>query len=197
MDVAEKARRLELLYEAIRRDPGYRSDSMGNVFVPGRGLFAGRPLTFIGEAPGRDEERQQAPFVGPAGRNLNELLGGIGVPRETVFITNLVKYRPFTPTGDNRNPTPVESRRALPYLLEELDILTPRLVVCLGLSSAKALLEDTNLKMGRANGTTFSGHGLQILVTYHPSPFNYRNPVKREAMTAAFSTLGRILSEAH
>lgn len=195
METEEKARRLQQLYEAIRKDANYRSSDMGTVFVPGRGSFEGRPVVFIGEAPGKDEERQEAPFVGAAGRNLNELLRDIGVQREAVFVTNLVKYRPFTSTGDNRNPTPEESRRALPYLIEELLILTPRLVVCLGLSSAKALLNDRNLKMGQANGTVFTGHGLQILVTYHPSPYNYRIPEKREAMAEAFAKLGKILWE--
>ena len=197
MDAEEKSRLLERLYETIRSDRTYRSAAMGSIFVPGRGSLEGRPVTFIGEAPGRDEEKQQAPFVGAAGRNLNELLGGIGIARETVFITNLVKYRPFTPTGDNRNPAPEESRRALPYLIEELEILKPRLVVCLGLSSAKAILDDKSLKMGQANGVLFQGRGLPILVTYHPSPYNYRIPVKKEAMAAAFSRIGRILSESH
>ncbi|MFP5214033.1 MAG: uracil-DNA glycosylase family protein [Acidobacteriota bacterium] len=193
MDEAEKSRRLADLYEEIQRDPRYRNENMGTVFVAGRGDFGGNPVVFIGEAPGRDEEKAQAPFVGAAGRNLNALLTEIGLARERVYITNLVKYRPMSPTGDNRAPTPKESRYALPYLLRELEILSPRLVVCLGLSSAKALLEDPTLKMGEANGAFFDKNGIKVLVTYHPSPYNYKIPEKQKAMREAFERLREVV----
>jgi DNA polymerase len=185
----EKACELNKLYKEIRADSHYRTSGMGSVFVPGTGPVTAAPIVLVGEAPGREEEKQQRPFVGQAGKNLNLLLQSIGLSPEQLFITNLLKYRPLTPKGGNRCPTAKESRNALPYLLRELTILAPRLVVCLGLSSAKALLEDGELKMGDANGRTFQRHGFKILVTYHPSPLNFLIPAKKEAMQKAFQQL--------
>lgn len=193
---SERAGKLEELYQRIQKDPNYRNDSMGARFVPGKGALKDGTIVFIGEAPGRDEEKALTPFVGAAGQNLNILLDEIGLSRSETFITNLVKYRPFDATGANRSPSARESRYALPYLVEELKVLAPRVVVCLGLSSAKALLEDPNLKMGGANGVVFEKYGLKILVTYHPSPFNYKVPDKRRALHEAFGKLREIYTEA-
>lgn len=189
---AEKRRQLEALYRSIQEDTDYWNESMGRVFVPGNGAVRENLLVFIGEAPGREEEMKRSPFVGPAGRNLNALLHEVGLDRDQVFITNLVKYRPMTAGGENRSPTVREARKALPYLLEELEILSPSVIVCLGLSSARALLEDSALKMREANGVVFEKYGYKILVTYHPSPYNYKIPEKREAMQDAFRELGRL-----
>lgn len=188
----EKRKQLEELYQTIQHDPDYRNENMGRIFVPGNGAIRENLLVFIGEAPGREEEMKQAPFVGPAGRNLNILLHSVGLSRNLVFITNLVKYRPMTSTGDNRSPSMREARKALPYLLDEIEILSPSVIVCLGLSSAKALLENPALKMREANGVLFEKYGYKILVTYHPSPYNYKIPEKREAMQEGFRELGRI-----
>ncbi len=188
----DRHEKLQALYRRIQEDAGYRNENMGSVFVPGRGGL-GSGVVFIGEAPGREEERDRAPFVGPAGRNLNALLAEIGLRRDEVYITNLVKYRPSNAKGENRAPTAKESRYALPYLLEELDILDPGVVVCLGLSAAKTLLENPDLKMGLANGSIFEMRGFKVLTTYHPSPYNYRVPEKREATRASFAKLRQIL----
>ena len=166
---------------------------MGSVFVPGWGTLEDGRLVLVGEAPGRDEEVSQRPFVGAAGRNLTTLLGEIGLTREDVYITNLVKFRPLTSKGGNRSPNTGEQRHALPYLLEELKILTPRLVVCLGLPAASALLEDSGLKMSSANGVAFHRHSFLTIVTYHPSPLNYNTPAKREALHADFGRIRSIL----
>lgn len=182
----DKERSLHALYDAIRRDAFYRNENMGDVFVPGDGSMEDGVIVLIGEAPGRDEEREGKPFVGAAGRNLNALLLENGLARKDLFITNLLKYRPRTSTGANRSPAAAECRYALPFLERELDILRPGLAVCLGLSPAKALLNDPHLKMGRANGALFRGAGLNILVTYHPSPFNFMVPEKSSALRRAF-----------
>lgn len=186
MDDREKVGSLQHLYAEIQMDPCYRNEGMGSAFVPGVGSVKGEPIVFIGEAPGRDEEKERRPFVGAAGRNLVELLNGIGMSRSDVFITNLIKYRPQNRDGSNRAPSPKETRVAVPYLLRELEIISPSLVVCLGLSAAKALLENPGLKMAEANGTLYGRGGLQILVTYHPSPFNYMIEEKRRALKNAF-----------
>lgn len=194
MRVRDKEKMLADLYDEIRRDPVYRTKRMGEVFVPGSGLLEGCPIVFIGEAPGREEEKLAAPFVGAAGKNLASQLREIGLARETVFITNLVKYRPFSENGRNRPPSPAEARRALPYLLKELKLLEPCIVVCLGLSAAKTLLGNARLTMNEANGCVFEMQGLKIMVTYHPSPLNYVIAWKREALSAAFKKLKAICS---
>jgi DNA polymerase len=194
MDDREKAKALEDLYTRIQSDPNYRSLTMGIVFVPGSGSLVGEPVVFVGEAPGKDEEREQRPFVGAAGKNLLELLRGVGLSRSDVFITNLIKYRPVNPDGSNRAPRPSESRVAVPYLLSELEILSPSLVVCLGLSAAKALLNKPALRMSEANGTLYTRDNLRVLVTYHPSPFNYLIEEKKRALKDAFRRIHDIVS---
>lgn len=194
MSEDEKRKNLQALYRSIREDPNYRNERMGDVFVPGHGSCADGCLVFVGEAPGREEELRGIPFVGQAGRNLDTLLSGVGLDRGSVFVTNLLKYRPVNETGGNRSPSSRESRRALPYLLGELRILSPSLIVCLGLSSAKPLLDRPDLKMSQSNGILFEEHGLRIFVTFHPSPFNYSIPKKRKALQDAFRRLKKISS---
>ncbi len=178
----------------VRDDPFWKNPAVGTVFVPGWGALEDGRLVLVGEAPGRDEERDRRPFVGAAGKNLTRLLEEIGLVREHVYVTNLVKYRPLAPRGGNRSPTAREQRHALPYLLEELRILSPGLVVCLGLPAAKALLGEPRLKMSAASGESFHAHSLPIVVTYHPSPLNYYTPAKREALHAAFSRIKTLLT---
>lgn len=192
MDEAGRRERLEQLYARIQADPRSHGGRMGTALVPGAGSLAGGVPVFVGEAPGREEEIRREPFVGQAGRNLDALLESIHWSRERVFVTNLVKFRPVDGSGANRTPTRAEGRYALAFLLEELAILEPSLVVCLGLTAARILLEDMDLKMGHANGARFFRHGHAITVTYHPSPFNYRVPSKRAALRDAFHRLKRL-----
>jgi uracil-DNA glycosylase family 4 len=115
--------------------------------------------------------------------------------RDDVYITNLTKFRPRTPTGHNRKPTGKESRAALPYLIRELQIVGPAVIVCLGGAAACALLQQPNLKMQQANGKTWRHDGRPLLVTYHPSPFNFYNPARRAALFAAFEELRALVAE--
>jgi uracil-DNA glycosylase len=184
-----KAADLEKLYEAIRQDRHYRTTRMGETFVPGIGYTEDAPIVLVGEAPGKQEEKQRRPFMGAAGKNLETLLTGIGLSRNEVFITNLVKFRPTGKNDGNRCPSIGESKNALPYLLDELRILAPRVVVCLGLCSAKALLVEPMLKMDAANAQVFKKHGFEILITYHPSPNNYMITERRKGMEKAFQNL--------
>ncbi|NLI81854.1 MAG: uracil-DNA glycosylase [Deltaproteobacteria bacterium] len=195
MDEEEKLRLLERLYDSIRSDSEYRSNAMGKVFVPGWGACGNECLVFVGEAPGREEELKGMPFVGPAGKNLDTLLSGIGLARAEVFVTNLLKFRPLSRSGTNRAPSIAESRHALPFLLAELRILSPPLVVCLGLSAARTLLGKTRLQMSQVNGTIQEAHGLRVFVTLHPSPLNFRVPKKREALEDAFRRLRELSQE--
>ncbi len=190
-----KSQRLEALYTAIQNDPDYRNERMGKVFVPGCGPIERSLLTFIGEAPGSDEEEKRTPFVGPAGRNLDFLLHTVQLKREDIFITNLIKYRPVTQTGTNRSPTEKERKKARPYLLEELDILRPALTVCLGLSATKTLLPDPALRMKEINGCLFLMEQRAIWATYHPSPHNWANINKRTALQHAFQQIPEVLEK--
>lgn len=185
---------LTALYEEIWADPNYRNERMGRVFVPGDGP-ATAAVAFVGEAPGREEERLRRPFVGAAGNNLNVLLAHIGWQRSDVYITNLTKFRPFHANGHNRKPTAKESRVARPYLIRELQIVAPAVVVCLGSAAASALLQQPGLKMQQANGTRRSHDGLTVFVTYHPSPFNFHNPLRRKALFSAFDELQALLAK--
>ena len=95
----------------------------------------------IGEAPGADEDRQGEPFVGRAGQLLNSMLKAIGLAREQVFIANILKSRP----PNNRDPRPEEVRACIPYLFRQIELVNPRLILCVGRIAAQTLLEtDTS-----------------------------------------------------
>lgn len=113
--------------------------------VPGEGN-ADANIVFIGEAPGRNEDETGRPFIGAAGKFLDELLASIGLKREDVFITSILKYRP----PNNRDPKPEEKAAFWPYLQAQLEVIQPKLVVALGRHSANCFLPD--LKIGQAHG---------------------------------------------
>lgn len=137
---------------------------------------AGNPtaaLVLVGEAPGGQEDRQEHPFVGPAGQILNEALEAVGLSRDEVWTTNVVKCRPTMPgVGGrlrNRAPTPEEVEWFLPWLLRELEVIQPRAIVCLGATAGTALLGRA-LKITRERGTWFDGPtGTPLMLTYHPA----------------------------
>lgn len=103
-------------------------------------------LLFIGEAPGKKEDEQGIPFVGASGKFLAEMLASIHLKREQVYITNIVKYRPPA----NRDPLPEEKRQFLPYLMRQIDVIKPRLIITLGRHSGMAFIPD--LVIGRDHG---------------------------------------------
>ena len=114
--------------------------------VPGEGPEDAN-IMFIGEAPGFHEDQQGRPFVGAAGNFLEELLESIGLKREDVYIANVIKCRP----PGNREPLPVEAANCREYLDEQLSVIRPEYVCCLGAVAARSLL-DTNLAIGRLRG---------------------------------------------
>ena len=177
----------------MRDDPFWKRSDMGAIFVPGWGSLQDQGLVLLGEAPGGDEERSRKPFVGAAGRNLTQLLQEIGLTRDDVYITNLVKFRPVNERGGNRTLRIGEQRHAVPFLREELRILGPRLVVCLGLPAARAILGGSGMRMNEVSGKSFHGCHFLTMVTYHPSPLNTCNPARREALHSAFSRIRDLL----
>jgi uracil-DNA glycosylase len=119
----------------------------------------------IGEAPGADEDRQGEPFVGRAGLLLNSMLKAIGLAREQVFIANILKSRP----PNNRDPRPEEVRACLPYLFRQIELVNPRLILCVGRIAAQTLLE-TDTSIGKLRGTLHRIAGNRpMIVTYHPA----------------------------
>jgi len=132
-------------------------------------------LMVIGEAPGADEDRQGEPFVGRAGQLLNEMLRAIGLGREQVFIANILKCRP----PGNRDPRPEEVTRCMPYLLRQIDLVRPRVLLSVGRISAQNLLQ-TDTPVGRLRGRVhrFGEAGIPLVVTYHPA-YLLRSPEQK------------------
>ncbi|MEM9413078.1 MAG: uracil-DNA glycosylase [Planctomycetota bacterium] len=146
-------------------------------------------LCFLGEGPGADEDRQGEPFVGQAGQLLNRIIEACKMKREEVYILNTVKCRP----PGNRNPADTELHNCWPYAIEQLEIIQPKFICCLGSVAAKTLLE-TKQSIGRLRGQFFKYRGSQVVVTYHPA-YLLRNPsAKRQVwddMKMLMSAMGR------
>ncbi len=113
-------------------------------------------IVFIGEAPGQKEDEQGLPFVGAAGKFLNEMLAEAGMQRSDVYITNIVKYRP----PNNRDPLPEEKAAFLPYLLRQLEIINPKAVITLGRHSMEYFLPEAKISQ-------IHGHAVHKKVVYH------------------------------
>jgi DNA polymerase len=120
----------------------------------------------IGEAPGAEEDRKGEPFVGRAGQLLNAMLLAIGLPRETVFIANILKCRP----PGNRDPKPEEVSRCLPYLANQIALLQPKIMLAVGRIAAQNLL-GTDAPLARLRGKlhTFGEAATPLVITYHPA----------------------------
>lgn len=134
-------------------------------------------IVFIGEAPGKQEDEQGLPFVGASGRFLNEMLAAAGMQRDDVYITNIVKYRP----PDNRDPTPDEKREFWPYLMRQLDIIKPRVVITLGRHSGTAFIPDLVISRDHGHARTVPYHDFEFLVIplYHPAAALYNGSMRQ------------------
>jgi DNA polymerase len=128
---------------------------------------------FIGEAPGADEDRQGEPFVGKAGQLLNAILFAMGLKREEVYIANVLKCRP----PGNRDPQPEEVAQCEPYLIRQIELIRPQLIVALGRHAAHSLLK-TEVPLAKLRGQKLSYHGTPLFVTYHPA-YLLRNPADK------------------
>ena len=137
--------------------------------VPGEGSSTAR-LVCVGEAPGANEDEQGKPFVGAAGQLLTKILAAVDLPREDVFICNVLKHRP----PGNRNPLPEEVAACSPYLVRQLELIKPKVIVAFGTFAAQTLLE-TKLGIGKLRGLVHQYHGIPLVVTYHPAAL-LRNP---------------------
>ncbi len=151
---------------------GCKKCSLGNTrikFVFGTGNPDAN-LLVIGEAPGADEDIQGEPFVGRAGKLLTDILLAIQFKREEVFIANILKCRP----PNNRNPLPAEMEQCLPYLYKQIELIKPKVILCLGLVAANSLLKN-KLSLTQMRGNVYELNGVKVVVTYHPAAL-LRNP---------------------
>lgn len=143
-------------------------------------------ILFIGEAPGKNEDLQGIPFVGAAGKFLNEMLGLINLKRDDIYITNIVKYRP----PNNRDPSPEEKAEFLPYLQEQIAIIKPIIIVTLGRHSMDSLLPG--LKISQVHGQPKRHKGQVYLPLFHPAAALY-NGAMRQTLIDDFMKLPAIV----
>lgn len=192
----DKSTQLEIIAQAIR---GLQSSSLyafrqKNAYQPviGEGSLDAR-IMFIGEAPGEQEAKTGRPFVGASGRVLSEFLEGIGLERPDVYITNIVKDRP----PENRDPSPEEIALYSPYLMRQIEIIQPKVIVTLGRFAMDYILEQ--FKMAESGQKISALHGkvleaqapfgpLKVLPLFHPAVALY-NRGQRQAMEADFQQL--------
>jgi uracil-DNA glycosylase len=135
-------------------------------------------IVLVGEAPGEKEEQTGKPFVGAAGKNLDEFLGILTLNREDIYITNVVKIRPFkvnpeTGRKSNRPPNKSEVSISLDILDEQINLIKPKVVVTLGNIPLKALVKDNNAKIGDYHGKTIDLGGFILFPLYHPASIIY------------------------
>lgn len=134
-------------------------------------------IVFIGEAPGKNEDEQGLPFVGAAGKFLNEMLAAAGMERKDVYITNIVKYRP----PNNRDPLPEEKAAFWPYLLKQLEVIQPKVVITLGRHSMEYFLPG--MKIGEVHGqpkrVKMGEHFLVIMPLFHPAAALYNGSLRQ------------------
>jgi DNA polymerase len=126
-------------------------------------------LMFVGEAPGADEDRAGEPFVGAAGQLLTRIIKTMGLSRETVYIANILKCRPDTPgqSSGNRKPTADEMKTCLPYLLVQIELIHPKVLVALGSTAVEGLLGKTEI--GKIRGRFQVFRDIPLMPTFHPA----------------------------
>ncbi|MCH7827733.1 MAG: uracil-DNA glycosylase [Bacteroidetes bacterium] len=127
-------------------------------------------VMIIGEGPGAEEDKQGLPFVGRAGKLLTDILKAINFTRDEVFIANVVKCRPPA----NRTPLPIEMEMCIPYLKKQIELIRPKLILCLGRTAAQGILK-MNDSLGNMRGKFFDFENAKVMVTYHPAAL-LRNP---------------------
>lgn len=177
---------LESVYADIAKDPAFdHLRNTGAHFVPGDGNSNRPALLFIGEAPGAQEDRKGKPFIGAAGKILDTQLGEIGLERENVFVTNVLKYRPPA----NRDPVPDERKASAPYLLREINAVEPRLVVLMGRHALTTFFP--NERISAVHGEILEE---RFVALYHPATVIY-DPGRKAVLTTDFRKLVYFLDE--
>jgi uracil-DNA glycosylase len=191
MTAAERRGELVALYKEVQSCTKCPLHETRTKSVFGAG-DADAEVMFVGEAPGAEEDRQGLPFVGRAGQLLNQLLEGIGLSREEVFIANVLKSRP----PGNRDPQPMEIEACKPYLFEQVRLIEPRVVCTLG-NFATKLLSGNPTGITRVRGTPqvheLGGRTVFLLPLFHPAAA-LRTPAVKETLRADLELLPQLLS---
>lgn len=182
-----KSDELFAISEEIRKCTKCGLSNGRTLTVPGEGPVESK-IMIIAEAPGKEEDRQGIPFVGRAGRLLDELLGRGGLDRGEVFITNVVKCRP----PGNRDPKPEELKACRKWLDQQISVLRPSLIVVLGRVALKSLLGEEKIKDW--HGKVVDRDGKKYFVTYHPSA-GLRFKWIKEVLFEDFLELGKKIKE--
>ncbi len=187
LSTAQKHKRLTTLDETqVRGCPKCRLCKTRTQTVFGEGDVDAK-LMFIGEGPGENEDLTGRPFVGRAGQLLDKMIAAMGLTREAVYISNIVKCRP----PDNRAPMADETEACTPYLIEQIEIVRPQVIVTLGLPATRYLLQQ-DLAMGKMRGQWHDWRGLRVMPTYHPA-YVLRNPTP-PTRAAVWSDLKQVMA---
>jgi uracil-DNA glycosylase len=154
--------------------PGLREQATQLVMGDGN---SNADIVFIGEAPGKQEDQQGLPFVGASGRFLNEMLEAAGMIRSDVYITNIVKYRP----PNNRDPLPEEKHEFWPYLMRQLEIIQPKVIITLGRHSMECFIPDAKISQQHGQAKKVKYHESEFLVIplYHPAAALYNGSMRQ------------------
>jgi DNA polymerase len=169
---------------------GLKSTARQLVFADGNPAAR---VMFVGEAPGRDEDIEGLPFVGPSGQLLDRMMAAIGLDRSQAYIANIIPWRP----PGNRTPTPQEAAICLPFILRQIELCDPHVLVCLGGPSAQTLL---NVKEGilKIRGRWFSHHtgsrDIRAIATLHPA-YLLRTPLQKRLAWRDFLAVRKALDE--
>ena len=169
MEDFQSADNLDSLYEMIHECQKCALGATRTKFVFGVGN-PNADLMLIGEAPGAEEDKQGIPFVGRAGKLLTDILKAIDFEREDVYIANILKCRP----PQNRDPLPSEREQCFPYLMKQMEIIKPKVILCLGRIAANALLKK-NESLTRLREEDYWINNIKVFITYHPAAL-LRNP---------------------
>jgi len=145
-------------------------------------------LMFVGEGPGAEEDRQGRPFVGRAGQLLTKMINAMNLDRKDVYIANIVKCRP----PGNRNPFKEEIAECIQYLYAQIDIINPKVIVCLGSVAAQALLQ-TDKSISRLRGVFVDFQGIKVMPTFHPA-YLLRNPKMKRLAWEDLQAVMKILN---
>ncbi len=165
----QKAETIEELNSIIKECQKCPLGKTRNKFVYGVGNPKAHAM-LIGEAPGADEDAQGEPFVGRAGKLLNDILKAISLERNEVYIANILKCRP----PGNRDPQPFEMETCIPYLHKQIELINPKIILCLGRVAANGLL-NKKLSLGDLRNNIYDFNGIKVMATYHPAAL-LRNP---------------------
>ena len=150
-------------------------------------------VMFIGEAPGRDEDIQGLPFVGPSGRLLDRMMAAIGLNRTTAYVGNVIPWRP----PGNRTPTPQETEICLPFTKRQIELADPDILVCLGAPSALAVLglkDGIRRSRGRWHSYRTGTREIRAIATFHPA-YLLRSPLEKRLAWRDFLAVKKALAE--